>query len=140
MDPDSSPKTAILVADDQEPVGKKVSSMLEKAGFVVLSAANGPAALELCRRKQQAVDLAVIDAATAQMQLTEMAQQLNEISPRLLFLSDDDANTSGVALGRARRVLRKPVRMARLLGNVLEMMEEPLVLRAGVLPARHPSL
>jgi CheY-like chemotaxis protein len=127
MPTDDSRSTAVVVGDDRGPALKEVSTTLEKAGFVVVSAANGRAALDRCREQHRAVDLAVIDTAATGIQAPEIEQQLHEMYPqiRLLFLSDDQPETihEGSSPGHLRRVLRKPYRRSRLLGRVLEMMQ-----------------
>jgi CheY-like chemotaxis protein len=59
MDTDDSLSTAVVVGDDRGAVLKEVSATLEKAGFVVVTAPNGRAALDLCREQRRPVDLAV---------------------------------------------------------------------------------
>lgn len=106
---------------------KKVSSTLQKAGFLVVTASNGRAALARCREQHQPVDLAVIDTAATGIRPLEVEEQLHEMYPhiRMLFLSDDNPDTvhEGYSCGHLRGVLRKPYRRSRLLGRVLEMMQ-----------------
>ena len=134
MDTDGSPNTAVVIGDDRGAALKKVSSTLQKAGFVVVTASNGRAALDCCRREHVPVDLAVIDTAAAGIKSPEVEQQLYEMYPhiRMLFLSDDNPETihETEGLGQIRRVLRKPYRRSRLLGRVLEIMQQPKALGA----------
>jgi response regulator RpfG family c-di-GMP phosphodiesterase len=133
MDTDDSLNTAVVVGDDGGAVLKKVSSTLEKAGFVVVTASSGRAALDLCREQHCKVDLAVIDTAAAGIQPVEVAEQLHEMAPRvrMLFLSDDSETLpESQSLGHVHRFLRKPFRRSRFLGRVLEIMEQPRALSA----------
>jgi len=133
MDTDDSLSTAVVVGDDGGAVLKKVSATLEKAGFVVVTASSGRAALDLCRKQHRPVDLAIIDTAAAGIKPLEVAEQLHEMSPgvRMLFLSDGaDTLPESPSLGHVRRFLRKPFRRSRFLGRVLEMMEPPKALSA----------
>jgi CheY-like chemotaxis protein len=134
MDTDGSHNIAVVIGDHHGAALKKVSSTLRKAGFVVVTASSGRTALECCRHERPAVGLAVIDTAAAGIKSLEVEQQLYEVYPniRMLFLSDDNPETIHEAepLGHVRRVLRKPYRRSRLLGRVLEMMEQPRALGA----------
>jgi two-component system cell cycle sensor histidine kinase/response regulator CckA len=124
---DDSHNTAVVVGDDRGAALKNVSATLQKAGFVVVTASTGRAALDRCREQHQLVDLAVIDTAATGIKAPEIEQQLHEMYPhvRMLFLSDDTPETvdETESPGHLRRVLRKPYRRSRLLGRVLEMMQ-----------------
>jgi DNA-binding NtrC family response regulator len=134
MDTDDSLNTAVVVGDDGGAVLKEVSATLEKAGFVVVTASNGRAALDRCRGQNRPVDLAVIDTAAAGIKMPEVAKQLHEMSPRvrMLFLSDGSLETVPEieSPGHVRRLLPKPFRRCQFLGRVLEMMEQPKALSA----------
>jgi response regulator RpfG family c-di-GMP phosphodiesterase len=134
MSTDDSLNTAVLVGDERGDVLKEVSATLGKAGFVVVTASNGRAALDRCRCRHRPVDLAVIDTAAAGIKPLEVARQLHEMSPcvRMLFLSDGNPETipEAESLGHVRRFLPKPFRRSQFLGRVLEMMEQPRALSA----------
>jgi CheY-like chemotaxis protein len=134
MDVDDSSNTVVVVGDDRGAALKEVSATLQKAGFVVVTASNGRAALDRCREQHRPVDLAVIDTAAVGIKALEIEQQLHEMYPhvRMLFLSDDNPETVHEAdsPGHLRRVLRKPYRRTRLLGRVLEMMQHRDAMRA----------
>lgn len=133
MDTEDSLNTAVVVGDDGGAVLKKVSATLEKAGFEVVTASSGRAALDRCRERHRPVDLAVIDTAAAGIKPVEVAEQLHEMSPsvRMLFLSDaPDTLPESPSLGHVHRFLRKPFRRSRFLGRVLEIMEQPKALSA----------
>lgn len=134
MDTDDSLNSAVVVGDDGGAVLKEVSATLGKAGFVVVSASNGRAALDRCREQHRAVDLAVIDTAAAGIKPSEVARQLHEMSPRvrMIFLSDGSPEPvpEAALAGHVRRFLPKPFRRSRFLGRVLEVMEQPKALTA----------
>jgi CheY-like chemotaxis protein len=134
MDKDGSLNTAVVIGDHHGAAMKKLSSTLRKAGFVVVTASNGRAALECCRREHLPVGLAVIDTGTTGIKPPEVEHQLYEMYPdiRMLFLSDDNPETihESESRGHVRRVLRKPFRSSRLLGRVLEMMQQPRAMGA----------
>jgi response regulator RpfG family c-di-GMP phosphodiesterase len=126
---DDSHNTAVVVGDDRGAALKDVSSTLQKAGFVVVTASTGRAALDRCREQRQPVDLAIIDTAVTGIKAPEIEQQLHEMYPnvRMLFLADEapEIVEETESRGHLRRVLRKPYRRSRLLGRVLEMMQHP---------------
>lgn len=126
---DNSPNTAVIVGDHGGAVLKAVSVTLQKAGFEVINASNGRAALELCSYQECPVDLAVIDTGTTGIRLVEVAELLHQMPPkvRMLFLSDQNAENlrEWDAFGHVRRFLSKPFRRSRFLGRVLEMMDQP---------------
>ena len=134
MGKDDSFNTVVVVGDDRGAALKEVSATLHKAGFEVVTASNGRAALDCCRKQHRPVDLAVIDTAAVGINALEIEQQLHEMYPhvRMLFLSDDNPETihESDPTGHVRRVLRKPYRRSRLLGRVLEIMQQPNVMRA----------
>lgn len=133
MDTNDSLNTALLVTEDRTLLAG-VSSLLQKAGFAVLSSRGTQAALERCRYEKMPIDLAVIDTAVAGVQPAEIVRQLHEIFPgvRMLFLSDEGDQTvqSLAPSGHIRKLLRKPFRRSKFLGEVLEMMAHPQVLTA----------
>jgi response regulator RpfG family c-di-GMP phosphodiesterase len=131
MDTNDSLNTAVVVGDHGGAILKEVSTTLEKAGFVVVTASSGRAALERCREQCRSVDLAVIDTAASGIKTQEVAEQLHEMSPRvrMLFLSDGtpDKMQASVPSGHVQQFLRKPFRRSQFLGRVLEMMDQPKV-------------
>jgi two-component SAPR family response regulator len=131
MDTIDSPKTALIVGDNDQAVLQSVSSLLGKIGFVVLRASGGSNALDCCSRRMQTVDLAVIDSTMSDMTAMEFAGRLEEIAPfvRVLFLWDwaTIKNLSPtVAHGRLHQNLPKPFRRAAFLVRVLDMMDRPI--------------
>jgi CheY-like chemotaxis protein len=134
MDIEDSLSMAVVVGDDGGAVLKTVSATLEKAGFVVVTASSGRAALDRCRAQNRPMDLAVIDTAAAGIKPLEVAMLLHEMSPgvRMLFLSEGNADAiqATESFGHVRRFLRKPFRRAQFLGRVLEMMDQPRILTA----------
>ena len=134
MDADGPLNTVVVVGNDRSASLKEVSVTLQKAGFVVVTASSARAALDRCREQHHPVDLAVIDTAASGITRPEVERRLYEMYPhvRMLFLSDDNPETvhETDSLGHVRRILRKPYRRSRFLGRVLEMTQQPRVMRA----------
>lgn len=124
----------LIVADNAETVQQAVSSTLEKAGFAVAAAASGPGALDRCRQERLRPTLAVIDTTLPGIALHDFVSQLHQISPevRVVFLSSDSPSEV-VRSANAQwhgKLISKPFRRSQLLGQVLALMDEPLVLTA----------
>jgi len=121
----------VLVADGEASVLKNVSSMLGKAGFKVLTAQGGPAALDVCAHYRDPIQLAIVDAEMARNQ-PDLVERLHGSYPgiRMLYTSagEDSPEVRQIArAGRVREYLKKPFRRSQLLGRVLEVLDTPLV-------------
>jgi CheY-like chemotaxis protein len=85
----------ILVVEDEDIVRALSTEILEKHGYRVLSAANGPEGLRLCRDFSGRIDLLITDVVMPRMSGRELAEQLAIIRPetRVLYMSGftDDA-------------------------------------------------
>ncbi len=133
MDLTESP-IVLVVANEEQAVQRAVSSTLEKAGFTVTGAASGASALARCREGRLRPELAVIDTGTPGIDLQDLVFELRQISPnmRLLFLSADTPNevVRSVRTRWRGKFLLKPFRRSQLLGQVLTLMDEPLMMTA----------
>jgi two-component system, cell cycle sensor histidine kinase and response regulator CckA len=134
MDSNVSPVDVLVVANDEQAVLQPVSSTLEKAGFAVTGAPTSASALDRCRHDRLHPELAVIDTTIPGIDLQDLVSQLHQISPnvRVLMLSGE-APTEAARNVRARwhgKLLPKPFRRSQLLGQVLTLMDEPMVLTA----------
>ncbi|MEO8111975.1 MAG: response regulator [Ginsengibacter sp.] len=83
----------ILIADDSEMVVKVLSFMIKKAGYSVLSAANGKAALELLDGRN--IDLVLTDLNMPVMNGIELIASIRascryRYTPVTLFVSDNE--------------------------------------------------
>jgi PAS domain S-box-containing protein len=78
-----------LVVDDEEMVRELAVSILERAGFVVASAANGIGALELVRSSDHAFDVLLTDVSMPGMGGRQLAAEVAELDPqiRVVFMS-----------------------------------------------------
>ena len=69
--------------------------ILEMAGYTVLGAARGDAALRLCRESSRSIDLLLTDVVMPQMSGPELARRLIELRPgtKVVYMSGytDDA-------------------------------------------------
>jgi CheY-like chemotaxis protein len=124
----------VLVADSEASVLRNVSSTLEKAGFIVLSAHGTPALLNVCAHFHGQIQLAILDMALSTSG-SDVLDRLYASYPgiRILFTSAEDESASVLRFGRSghmRDFLQKPFRRSQLLGRVLEVMDTPMVITA----------
>jgi PAS domain S-box-containing protein len=120
----------ILVAEDEDDVRTVILDMLRKQGYSVLSAPNGPAALEAAANASDDIDLLITDIVMPKMSGGELARLLRADRPRLkvLFVS---GYTEG-AIGRSSDLepgtafLHKPFTPEDLARHVRELLDQPV--------------
>ena len=112
----------ILLADDRRALRDYVAAALRDRGYTVHCAADGAAALELVRRLDDEIDLALFDVFMPRLGGIEAAQILQRLRPetRLLFMSG--AETEGEPPAGSAR-LTKPFGRAELLETVRAMLD-----------------
>jgi len=119
----------ILLVEDEAPVRAVTRQLLERNGYTVLEAADGPAALALVDggRGNLPVDLLLTDVIMPGMSGRELANQLKARWPtiRVLFMSGytDDAVVRHGMLEPGLAYLEKPFRPAALLRKVREVVQ-----------------
>lgn len=79
----------ILLVEEDDVVRSVVRSMLEVRGYEVLEAANGPAAIQVCRMARLRIRLLVCEMHISELSGRELVRQLLRIKPNLpvLYLS-----------------------------------------------------
>lgn len=117
----------ILVADDSATVRTQVKRVLSDAGFEVVQAADGRAALELIR--QQAPDLAIIDISMPAMDGYGVCQEMKRMgtpwSEVPIVLLTSCASHALELLGEQwGAYVAKPVSVTRLLEVVESLLHE----------------
>ena len=127
----TSSQGTILVVDDEDIVRALVSRTLREAGYHVLQASHGAAAVGILETEAQGVDLVICDLVMPILGGREVAGWMREHCPdlRLLFISGYpraylEANQ---LYDPSVPMLRKPFLPSRL----LETVEERLVDRAA---------
>jgi CheY-like chemotaxis protein len=110
----------VLVADDSREFAEMLRATLEEAGFEVVTAYSGPAALAAMRSRE--VDAAVLDVLMPGISGDAVADRLRLLKPELpILLMTGDAGVPFVATSEAR-VLRKPFRHEDLVDAVRELL------------------
>ncbi len=80
---------SILLVEDEGVVRNLVAEILERSGYTVLQAADGPSALELLRRHTGEIDLLVTDVVMPGMSGPEVASAVTAMKPgtQVLYIS-----------------------------------------------------
>jgi len=115
----------ILLAEDDAAVRSVVCRQLERAGFVVRSAADGAAALQLAGLPGTEIDLLVTDVLMPVMGGRDLATELRRTRPelRVLFISGYlDGDHARLRLDHRTLLLHKPFSLETLLASVLALL------------------
>jgi PAS domain S-box-containing protein len=121
-------KWTILLAEDEEMVRELAIEILQEAGYTVLDARNGAAALAICDRHEGCIDLLVTDLVMPGMNGIELAERVCVSRPGIpvLFMSgySDDAKERLGDLDERRSFLQKPITPTKLSRKVREIFSE----------------
>jgi CheY-like chemotaxis protein len=118
--------SVVVVVDDEVLVRNLLANLLAKAGFSVLSAADGKEALELIRGYPEPISLVITDVIMPGMSGLELCEQIIKELPhiRVLIIS---GNTGGQVQDGSRRLpfLHKPFAADRFKQKVREVLDGP---------------
>lgn len=116
----------VLVVDDEDIVRALVARSLREAGYQVLQASDGEAAIQLLGRDAAAVDLVICDLVMPVLGGREVADWMKDHCPavRLLFISGYPRNylQAHDLFDPSVPLLRKPFLPSRLLEEVEELV------------------
>jgi PAS domain S-box-containing protein len=115
----------ILVADDDEYMRRVTKTALERQGYEVLTASDGPQCLELFRQHMERIVLVILDMTMPSLSGEETFRKLRQIQPEVRVLltsgyNEQDATNHFVGKGLAG-FLQKPFRMDALVAKVAEV-------------------
>ncbi|MFH1103216.1 MAG: PAS domain S-box protein [Pseudomonadota bacterium] len=118
----------ILLVDDEEAIREIGESLLERFGYKILLADSGEKAVDIYRRKKDAVDLVILDLNMPGMGGYRCLNELTRINSHVKiiiasgYLSDEKltaATTSGTAA-----FIGKPFNISALLKKIREMLDK----------------
>ena len=117
----------VLVVEDEASVRRLIAGVLEKAGYGVLSAESGPAALAVLRAHSGTVDMLLSDVVMPEMSGPELARALREHDPglRVCFMSgytEDEVFRHGIQTSD-ETFLEKPFTPAELERRVRSLLD-----------------
>lgn len=109
----------ILLVDDDQRLRESQKDVFENIGYTVIEAENGKDAVALFVKKQQEIDLVVMDLTMPVMGGVQASKKMRELSPdvKILFITGYDMQATidgGHALESGERVLEKPFTMKNL--------------------------
>jgi PAS domain S-box-containing protein len=133
--PSSRGTETVLVVEDERAVRDVARRILEAAGYRVLTAEGGEAALRLCREHAGGIDLLLSDVVMPQMGGPECAAEAERLRPglRVLFMSGyaDDAIAHQGVLQPGTRLVQKPFSAAELTRQVRAALDDAAVPAPG---------
>jgi CheY-like chemotaxis protein len=127
----------ILVVDDDADVREVTLTSLENFGYRVMTAENGPAALDALVRADQ-VDLLIVDMAMPGMSGVELISRARERRPELrAMLVTGYADLAAFSPAESDLILQKPYRLERLASSVIEALRsDPRKSKSNVVPIK----
>jgi len=120
----------ILVVEDSTEVRSLVRTVLARAGYRILEASGGAAALSLSEAEKKPIDLLLTDVVMPEMSGREVSEHLSKLRPgmKVLFMSgytDDSAVTRDV-IEEGSAFLQKPFTTGSLIRKVREVLDAPV--------------
>jgi two-component system, cell cycle sensor histidine kinase and response regulator CckA len=115
----------VLLADDDEPVLRLGTAMLERLGFRVACARDGAEAVSVFRERERQISFAVLDLTMPVMGGIEACDRILALSPRLPIILSSGYSREDMAEKTRRRsvagFLQKPFRLAALRELAMEI-------------------
>ncbi len=123
-------KETILVVEDETNLRRLARQFLEKQGYTVLEAADGPAATKVSALYPGPIHLLLTDVIMPGMNGRELANQLSRVRPemKVLYMSGYTENAIGHngTLDAGITLLQKPFSLPALQAKVREVIDTPL--------------
>jgi two-component system, OmpR family, alkaline phosphatase synthesis response regulator PhoP len=124
---------SILVVDDEANLRDLIRSYLEREGYVVITAADGPSALELARVRNP--DLVVLDVMLPGLDGIEVCRRLRQFSDAYVLMltarAEEVDKIVGLSVG-ADDYVTKPFSPREVVARVKAMLRRPRMGRAEV--------
>ncbi len=118
----------ILLVDDEESILEVIEKALTLAGYKVLLAQGGEAALEIYKKNPSRIDLVVLDMIMPGMNGGMVFDRLREMDPRLnVILSSGysiDAEASHILARGCNGFIQKPFGIKELSQKIREVMDK----------------
>ena len=120
-------RATVLLVDDDQPVSAAAQRTLERAGYMVLAAANGKEALELASGHSGTIDLLITDLVMPEIGGRQLARQLSAMRPGMVVLYTSgytaEAMNQQAVLEDGDTFLGKPFTPDGLLRRVHEVLQ-----------------
>jgi two-component system cell cycle sensor histidine kinase/response regulator CckA len=116
----------LLVVDDEEEVRKVVVAILERANFVVLSAANGLAAIKLAEETEGLIDLLLSDVDMVEMSGPDLGELLKKTRPDMhVMLMSGGEKGNLLVLNYGWAYIQKPMVPIKLVQMITDVLHSP---------------
>jgi PAS domain S-box-containing protein len=119
----------VLVVEDEDAMRQVTERILARSGYLVLSAANGPAAIDLVGQYDGGIDLLVTDVVMPKMLGKDVAKRIVALRPsvRIMYMSGYALPVLGAqgTLDEGVTLLEKPFSRQSLLARVREVLDGP---------------
>jgi two-component system, cell cycle sensor histidine kinase and response regulator CckA len=118
----------ILFVEDEDPLRTATATALQKRGFSVISAADGPTALALFRAQAEEIGVVVLDLRLPGLPGQEVFRQIRAIKPKMkvMVTSAYDVKVADALSDNCTlRFLQKPYRFSDLFAELHEALSEP---------------
>ncbi|MGO9118406.1 MAG: PAS domain S-box protein [Desulfomonilaceae bacterium] len=116
----------ILLVDDEEYVRDLGKRILERAGYTVITAANGKEALDIYAREQSNIALVVLDLIMPQMEGKQCLEELLKINPDVKVIVSTghslDARESLLLRALVRGFVNKPYEVRQMVQAMREVL------------------
>jgi two-component system cell cycle sensor histidine kinase/response regulator CckA len=113
---------AVLLVEDEDPLRAAIETALNKAGFMVLSVADGLKAVEVFDAQANDIGVVVLDCALPGLTGQAVFRHIRSVKPemRVIFTSSSDPRITDAALsGKPNTAfLQKPYRFSDLLSEL----------------------
>jgi signal transduction histidine kinase/ActR/RegA family two-component response regulator len=120
----------ILLVEDEEQIRSLAQRVLARAGYEVIAAPDGHAAVALANRHPGPIHLLIVDMMLPGLSGRELAAQLNIHRPaiKVLYISgtSDDAIARHRVLAPGTEFLQKPFAMGQLIQKIRKVLDAPL--------------
>jgi hypothetical protein len=119
-------KETILVVDDNEIVLTTVAKILAAAGFHILSAGDGVAALTLAGEEEQHIDLLLSDVEMPGMSGPDLGEALKKERPDIhVMLMSGGSNGNLLVLNYGWAYIQKPFLAVKLIQMINDVLHSP---------------
>jgi CheY-like chemotaxis protein len=119
----------IMLVEDDDVVRNVACRVLKRAGFAVLEAENGVAAMELYEAVDYSIDLVLTDVVMPEMNGSELAERIRKVNPqaKILFMSGytEDKVMRDKLLAPGAAFLEKPFTPDSLTRKAREVLDGP---------------
>lgn len=127
----ASGRQTVLLAEDEEIYRLLISSVLRKAGYDILIAANGKEALERAERSRRKIDLLLTDVMMPEVEGPALARYLQAARRDLRVIVMSANPVRMLTLDRGWKFISKPFLASTLIQRIREVLPKPSRLLLG---------